>query len=132
MSANGSAQVAEAGVPEARIAVARIDRFRVHPEDLGEFLDDHVEYELAEFFFVFGPGQQRPPVQHDPWSRHRPGRIGGVRAQHPGKRYAAAVFEVVRVRNFLDREFHVGKFRFPARFEPGHGLQHQVVELLCP
>ena len=46
--------------------MTRIDRVRIHSQQLGEFLDHHVEDQLAQFILVFRPGQQRPPVQHDP------------------------------------------------------------------
>ena len=77
-----SAQVAEAGV----------DDLRVHPEDLGELLDHHVEEQLAELVLVFGPGQQRPPEQHDARPGGRVLRVAGVRraADDAGQRHPSS------------------------------------------
>src|SRR5215472_7307683 len=118
----------------AEVAVAGVDDLGVHPEDLGELLDHHVEDQLAELVLVFGPGQQRPPVQHDARSGGRVPRVAGVRraADDAGQRHRLVFADGVGVRDLLDRELHGGQFGLPARLEPRHRLEHQVVELLGP
>jgi hypothetical protein len=117
----------------AELAVAGIDDLRLDAEDLGELLDHHVEDELAQVVLVLGPGQQRPPEQHDARPSSRVPRVADIRRapDDTGQRDAFLVGGI-EVRHFLDREFHVGKLGLPARFEPRHRLEHQVVELLGP
>jgi cell volume regulation protein A len=115
----------------AELAVTGIDDLRLDAEDLGELLDHHVEDELAQVVLVLGPGQQRPPEQHDARPGSRVPRVTDIRRapDDTGQRDAFLVGGI-EVRHFLDREFHVGKLGLPARFQPRHGLKHQVVELL--
>ena len=115
-------------------AVAGVDDLGVHPEDLGELLDHHVEDQLAQLVLVFGPGQQRPPVQHDARSGGRVPRVADIRraADDAGQRHPFVLADGVGVGNLLDRELHAGEFGLPARLEPGHRLEHHVVELLGP
>jgi cell volume regulation protein A len=117
----------------AKLAVAGIDDLRLDAEDLGELLDHHVEDELAQFVLVLGPGQQRLPEQHDARSGGRVPWVSdiGRAPDDPGQRHAVLI-GAIEVRHFLDREFHVGQLGLPARLEPRHGLEHQVVELLGP
>jgi cell volume regulation protein A len=117
----------------AELAVAGIDDLRLDAEDLGELLDHHVEDELAQVVLVFGPGQQRLPEQHDARSGGRVPRVAdiGRAPDDTGQRHTVLVGGV-EVRHFLDGEFHVGQLGLPARLEPRHGLEHQVVELLGP
>jgi hypothetical protein len=117
----------------AELAVAGIDDLRLDAEDLGELLDHHVEDELAQVVIVLGPGQQRLPEQHDARSGGWVPRVSdiGRAPDDPGQRHAVFIGGI-EVRHFLDREFHVGQLGLPARLEPGHGLEHQVVELLGP
>jgi cell volume regulation protein A len=117
----------------AELAVAGVDDLRLDAEDLGELLDHHVEDEFAQVVLVFGPGQQRPPEQHDARSGGRVPRVADIgRAPDDTRQRDAVLIGGIEVRHFLDREFHVGKLRLPARLEPRHGLEHQVVELLGP
>src|ERR1700677_1219527 len=62
-------------------------------------------------------------------------------SDNPGQRHAAGAeagpetagavgIEEVGVRDFLHGEFHVGQLGFPAWFQPGDGLEYQVIELL--
>jgi hypothetical protein len=117
----------------AELAVAGIDDLRLDAEDLGELLDHHVEDELTQVVLVFGPGQQRLPEQHDARSGGRVPRVAdiGRAPDDTGQRHTVLVGGV-EVRHFLDGEFHVGQLGLPARLEPRHGLEHQVVELLGP
>src|SRR5690242_4147040 len=58
-------------------------------------------------------------------------RVADVRrgADDAGQRHAVTLHDV-GVGDLLDRELHVGKLALPARLEPRHRLEHQVVELL--
>jgi hypothetical protein len=49
-----------------------------------------------------------------------------------GQRHRFVRTDGVGVWDLLDRELDVGEFGLPARLEPGHRLEHQVVELLGP
>lgn len=69
-----------------RVRPAGIDRLRVHPDQAGEFLDDYLEHQFAEFLISVGPGKQRPTVQHDPG---RPGQRAG--SAGPGASFAAGL-----------------------------------------
>jgi hypothetical protein len=115
------------------VAVARIDRLGIDPEYLGELLDHHVEDELAQFLLILGPRQQRPPEQDDARSRGRVPGVAGVRraADDAGQRHSVLAHGV-GVRDFLDRELHVGKLGFPARLQPRHRFEHEIIELLRP
>jgi hypothetical protein len=94
----------------AEVAVAGVDDLGIHPEDLGELLDHHVEEQLAQLVLVFGPGQQRPPVQHDARSGGRVSRVGVVRRgmDDAGQRHRFVLTDGVGVGDLLDRELHVG------------------------
>ena len=129
----GAEAAAEEGEDLAEFAVAGIDDLRLDAEDLGELLDHHVEDELAQVVLVLGPGQQRLPEQHDARSGGRVPRVTdiGRAPDDTGQRHAVLIGGI-EVRHLLDREFHVGKLGLPARLEPRHGLEHQVVELLGP
>ena len=127
------AEEAEEAEDLAELAVAGIDDLRLDAEDLGELLDHHVEDELAQVVLVLGPGQQRPPEQHDARPSSRVPRITDIgRAPDDTGQRDAFLVGGIEVRHFLDREFHVGKLGLPARLEPRYGLEHQVVELLGP
>src|SRR3984893_18586962 len=117
--------------PSVEVTVAGIDDLRVHSQDLGELLDHHVEDELAHLVLVLGAGQQRTAEQHDARPGGRVPRVAGVggAADDPGQRHALLA-DGVEVRHFLDRELHVGQFGLPARLEPRHRLEYDVVELL--
>src|SRR5580704_4316992 len=119
--------------PSVEVTVAGIDDLRVHSQDLGELLDHHVEDELAQLVLVLGAGQQRTAEQHDARPGGRVPRVAGLggAADDPGQRHAFLA-DGVEVRHFLDRELHVGQFGLPARLQPRHRLEHDVVELLGP
>jgi uncharacterized protein with PhoU and TrkA domain len=132
---SGPRPVPPAEEPEelAELAVAGIDDLRLDAEDLGELLDHHVEDELAQFVLVFGPGQQRLPEQHDARSGGRVPRVTDIgRAPDDTGQWYAVLIGGFTVRHLLDREFHVGQLGLPARLEPCHRLEDQVVELLGP
>jgi potassium/hydrogen antiporter len=127
------AEEAEEAEELAELAVAGIDGLRLDAEDLGELLDHHVEDELAQVVLVFGPGQQRLPEQHDARSGGRVPRVTDIgRAPDDTGQWYAVLIGGFTVRHLLDREFHVGQLGLPARLEPCHRLEDQVVELLGP
>ena len=58
--------------------------------------------------------------------------VSGEPLDDAGQRHRFVLADGVGVGDLLDRELHVGEFGLPARLEPGHRLEHQVVELLGP
>ncbi len=90
-------------------AIAGIHRVGIEAEEVGELLDDNVEYQVAQLSVALRPGHQRAPVNHDARGRGRAGGMAGLRrpGDGPGEGQRDAVIdEFLRLRHLLDGELH--------------------------
>src|SRR5690348_3185952 len=60
----------------------------IHPEQVGDLLDDHIMDEIGEILAVHGPKFERPPVEHDP---RRELLAAGPAGEQPGERHLAVL-----------------------------------------
>src|SRR5207248_9297681 len=117
---------------QAQAAGGLIQLFRVHAQQVGDLLDDHVVDQVREILAVEGPELQGPAVQDDPGRYVVPPRPA---RQQPGQRHLA-VFEhvgVVHVEvrgDLLDGELHAGQLLGVPAFQRLDRVEYQVVEQL--
>ena len=112
--------------------VAGVNGSGVEAEQAGELLHDDVEDELGQFLLVFGPGEQRAPVQDDARAVVGVGGISRAGIQ-PGQRHrVAGVVRRVAVGDLLHGELNLGELSLPAWLQPGDRLEHEVAKLLPP
>ncbi len=106
------------------VAVAGVDSLRVDAKQTGNLLDDHVENQRRELLLALRAGLGRAAVHDDArW-------LAARRHLRPGQRHGIAVRARARRRNLFDGELHPRKLLFPAGFEPVHGIEHELVEML--